>query len=317
MRPGLNADDIYIMVEDEFHAVAQQFTKHLHHAEYVRQRNIAKTRNAGTINTISRPTDSVTAMREETKKKKQAQAQEIKTKTGVEKIIPPKTASGAGDKSEESDFENEVRANDPWQGTQLHRFMTKSPKKNLTSLTGLQGVVSHTKAAAGLHRPEKPSEKPKRLFEAPQATNDSSSESDDDNDLDAPVRATSHAPSKPPVPISKARVTVAPRHKAAPPPPTRITQPPPPSPIRKPPRRSLLDMSPLPKTVYTPASSPPEPVPQKPDPLVKKEYAEVARSSILKKDAVRRRKARREREERERKKSGDGIGVDEIPIFLV
>ncbi|KAK4693183.1 hypothetical protein P7C71_g4161, partial [Lecanoromycetidae sp. Uapishka_2] len=120
MRPGLDADDIYIMVEDEFHSVAQQFTKHLHHAEYIRLRNEAKSRNAGTINSISRPTDSVTAMREELKKKKQAEAHAAKTKAGVERVIKPRTAKGIADESDsQSDFENEERADDPWQGTQL------------------------------------------------------------------------------------------------------------------------------------------------------------------------------------------------------
>lgn len=321
------------MVEDEFHAVAQQFTKHLHHAEYLRLKNVAKTRNASAINTISRPTDSVTVMREETKMKKQAKAQEAKTKAGVEKVIKPRTGKGAGDDSEsQSDFENEEGVGDPWQGTQLQHFMTKSPRKTLTGLTGLQGVMSYTRAAAGLERPEKAVEKPRRLFEQKSSTSplarknipqvtagDSTSESEDDDDLDAPVRATSRAPSKPHAPISKPTIsksTTAPPHKTASPPATRITQTQPHSPIRKPPRRSLLDMSPLPKA-YTPASSPPEPTPRKPDPPLKKEPIEVPRSSILEKDAIRRRKARRDREERERKKSAGKIGVDEIPIFLV
>jgi hypothetical protein len=323
MRPGLDKDDIYIMVEDEFHAVAQQFTKHLHHAEYVRLKNAAKNRNVSTIKSISRPTDSVTTMRDETKKKKQAEAQEMKAKAGVDAIIKP--VSKAADESEESDFENEGRIDDPWQGTQLQRFMTKSPKKNLTGLTGLQGVVSYTRAAAGMKRPEKPIEKPTSLFETrttkttpvrnttPQLANDSTSESDDD--LDAPVRATSRAPSKPPALISRTAARV---HQAAPPPPTRAAQVRPTSPARKLPRRSFLDMSPLPKVTSTPTSKPPDPPPPRiPVPPVKKEPAELPRLSILDKDAIRRRKVRRERAERERKKSSGGVGVDEIPIFLV
>lgn len=324
MRPGLNKDDIYIMVEDEFHAVAQQFTKHLHHAEYVRLRNAAKNRNASTINTISRPTDSVTAMREETKKKKQAEAQEFKTKAGVEGVIAPKVVRGVGSDSE-SDFENEERADDPWQGTQLQRFMEKIPRKSLAGLTGLQGVVSNTRAAAGLNRPEKPiSQQPTRLFaststkpapvkdKAPQAASGPSSESDDD-DLDAPVRATSRAPSRQPAPISR-----LPARKEAASPPPRTTKARPPLPIRKPPRRSLLDMSPLPKAALTPLPKPADPSAlRRPKPPFKPEPVEVPRSAILDPDAIRRRKARREREERERKKGAGGIGVDEIPVFLV
>jgi hypothetical protein len=70
MEEGLDGDDAYIMVEDEFQAVAKGFTQHLHHAEYVRLKNLAKTQNASTINTISRPVDSITEMREETKKRR-------------------------------------------------------------------------------------------------------------------------------------------------------------------------------------------------------------------------------------------------------
>lgn len=40
-QPGLDGDDIYVMVEDEFLATAQTFTQHLHQAEYHRLRKQA------------------------------------------------------------------------------------------------------------------------------------------------------------------------------------------------------------------------------------------------------------------------------------
>lgn len=43
------------MVEDEFLAVAGEFTRHLHAAEYQRLKNLAKSQNAETIQNISRP----------------------------------------------------------------------------------------------------------------------------------------------------------------------------------------------------------------------------------------------------------------------
>ena len=42
MHPGLNADDIYVMVEDEFLATAQLYTQHLHQAEYQRLKALAR-----------------------------------------------------------------------------------------------------------------------------------------------------------------------------------------------------------------------------------------------------------------------------------
>ena len=202
MRPGLSADDIYIMVEDEFYAVAQTFTKHLHHAEYIRLRKAAKDRNASTISSISRPVDSNTTMREETRGKKEAEAREAKIKAATESITGPKRAKGPLDESDISDFEDDRRDN-PWQGTQLQRFMTRSPRKALTGLTGLQGVTSHTRAAAGYSKPEKRPPQPPMPFESvrpkagvsktaavPQAATESSSDTDDD-DLDAPSRLPS------------------------------------------------------------------------------------------------------------------------------
>ncbi|KAG8667082.1 hypothetical protein FPOAC2_12229 [Fusarium poae] len=55
MRPGLDHDDGYRMVEDEFLNMAHQFTVHLHRAEYDRLKNLAKHQNADTIREIERP----------------------------------------------------------------------------------------------------------------------------------------------------------------------------------------------------------------------------------------------------------------------
>ena len=327
MRPGLSADDIYIMVEDEFHAVAQTFTKHLHHAEYIRLRKAAKDRDAATISNISRPVDSTTTMREETHRKKEAEAREVKMKAAVESIKAPKRAL---DESDISDFE-EDKQDDPWQGTQLQRFITKSPKKDLTGLTGLQGVISHTRAAAGYSKPEKTRPpQPTKLFEparpnagacrttpAPAAA-DSASDTDDDDDLDAPSRL----PSRPPPRISSRPPTAAAKsisiQTSRDPPPHRLPNnklpAPPPA---KPPQRSFLDMTPraTPTSVAPSSKVSRRAVPLDPSPPVKPEPLQEPRSSSS--EVRQRLKARREREEKERRKSGGGIGVDEIPVFLV
>lgn len=44
MREGYSADDVYMMVEDEFLSTAQLYTSHLHHAEYQRLKKLAKQR---------------------------------------------------------------------------------------------------------------------------------------------------------------------------------------------------------------------------------------------------------------------------------
>ena len=147
MRSGLSHDDIYIMVEDEFQAVAQTFTQHLHHAEYTRLKNIAKSRTTSALNTTTRPTDSVTAMRIETRKKKEAEVREAKQKSALQQM----TKAPIPDNKSDSDSDNKLDAS--WAGTVLQTLMT-SPRKHRTSLTGLHGVKSSTRAAAGFSKPE-------------------------------------------------------------------------------------------------------------------------------------------------------------------
>ncbi|EXK31824.1 hypothetical protein FOXG_08325 [Fusarium oxysporum f. sp. lycopersici 4287] len=55
MRPGLDHDDRYRIVEDEFVNMAHQFTLHIHASEYNRLKNLAKHQNADTIREIERP----------------------------------------------------------------------------------------------------------------------------------------------------------------------------------------------------------------------------------------------------------------------
>ena len=317
MRPGLSADDIYIMVEDEFHSVAQTFTKHLHHAEYIRLRKAAKDRNASTINNTSRPVALNTTMREETRRKKEAEAKEVKIKAALESLKGPKRAKGPLDESD-SELE-EDRQDDPWQGTQLQRFIHTSPKKPLTGLTGLQGVISHTRAAAGYSKPEKRPSQPTTGVSKPnfaQAAGDSTSDTDDD-DLDAPSRLPSCPPARIPSrpttttgksnPLARSRdpPKQSPKKKVPTPPPARLPQP------------SSLGVKPFSTAPSNPPSSTPfrRPIPPDPSPPLRPEPVQESRSSLA--EVRQRLKARREREEKERGKSSSGIGVDEIPVFLV
>lgn len=57
MRPGWDNDDAWRMVTDEFMSTAQLFTAHLAHAEYRRQKTMARKREAalGGADAIARP----------------------------------------------------------------------------------------------------------------------------------------------------------------------------------------------------------------------------------------------------------------------
>lgn len=155
MLEGYDRDDIYIMVEDEFDAVARIFTKHLHHAEYERFKALAKERNSSTASAISRPVDSITAMRAETRKKKEAEARDAKNKATLERFSnPAKRQRSDSDISDPEDQDKDTRS---WKGTALQDLMRRSPKKNQTSLIGLGGVKSSTRAAAGYSKSEKKS----------------------------------------------------------------------------------------------------------------------------------------------------------------
>ena len=308
------------MVEDEFHAVARTFTAHLHHAEYVHLKNMAKVRNT---TSIVRPTDSVTAMRAETKLKKLAEARAGRAKAGVEKVVggvEKGVGGGNGDGGSDSGEDEGERLDDPWQGTQLQRFMVKSPKKDLKALTGLQGVLSSTRAAKGMGRPEKFGGKNDKVSSAVAANvggankrdaeSSSQTDDDDDDDLDAPARAPSRPTAKLVKPAYPPALNASPSSKVN----QQKTRAP--SPSRLPPRRSFLDMSPI---KSSPAPKPTRSDPQqqpKSDSLVKKEPLEASRSLKPDRDVLKRLKARKEREEREKRQSS-GMCVDEIPIFLV
>ena len=56
MRPGADADDAWRMVEDEFFVTASEFTRHLHHAELQRQKQLAKVRDQSAVNAITQST---------------------------------------------------------------------------------------------------------------------------------------------------------------------------------------------------------------------------------------------------------------------
>ena len=351
MQEGLDRDDIYIMVEDEFQAVAKTFTQHLHHAEYMRLKHLVRTQNASTISTISRPVDSITKMREETKRKKEAEAKSAKQKAALQQIMG--RARGRRLKSDSDDSESEEeKHDDPWVGTTLQGLMTKSPRKADTSLTGLEGIKSSTRAAAGYSKPEtRPIQRPKMFDLSPTAgqkkrpgtppqpayDDGDATSCEDDDDLDAPI-------SKPPRKSGKRIIT--PTRKAAREILKRATalspSPPPPDPPRYPNTKTTASISlrthtssQLSKSIISfppPASTS---TLRKPgvlksalstfdDPFAsfvrpsasQRDGEEVSKRLAKRKADLRAKKRAEEERERETKRKGGG-GVDEIPVFLV
>lgn len=147
INPGFDYDDMYIMVEDEFYAIAQQFTRHLHHAEYIRRKKQAKKMNASVLRDMERPTDGHTEMSKEMLKRKESERLRERQKKGLEPVVRRPDDTDDDVEEEEVEDEEEEREGDPWYGTSLHTLMT-SPRKN-RSLVGLERIRSKTRAAAG------------------------------------------------------------------------------------------------------------------------------------------------------------------------
>lgn len=132
----MDHDDAWVMVEDEFYAIAQSFTQHLHYAEYIRRKKEAKSKSAGALKDIQRPTDGHTKLPKEVERKKAIEALAARQKAGLAQLEIPEEAK---DESDDDD--------DTWAGTHLHGLMT-SPRKS-RQLVCAHPVKSSTRAAAG------------------------------------------------------------------------------------------------------------------------------------------------------------------------
>ncbi|KAI9838756.1 MAG: hypothetical protein M1838_004527, partial [Thelocarpon superellum] len=135
MHEGLDKDDMYIMVEDEFHATAKTFTQHLHHAEYVRLKRLAEEKNAATAYPILRPVDPRVVMSEELKGQKAARARAKNQKQTVDERST-RMGKGSEEQGEEDSDSQSDEERDPWTGTSLQSLMTAS-KHAHHSLRGL------------------------------------------------------------------------------------------------------------------------------------------------------------------------------------
>lgn len=146
MQEGLDADDIYMMVEDEFHAIAQSYTAHLHHAEYKRLMREAKERNnqkRSTVPEIPRGASFETKLR-----LKKAGLSERQS-TGLKEMITPGLLIDSDEEENDKTLgEEEKTVAEPWAGTSLAGLMSWDASQR-TSLKGLNKLKSETRAAQG------------------------------------------------------------------------------------------------------------------------------------------------------------------------
>lgn len=197
MIEGRDNDDGYYIVEDELLDVARTFTQHLHHAEYIRMKHAAKSRTAGTLNTILRPVDYRTAMPHETKRKLASVARR-KKQNDMLNTLPGKDLGIDVDDDSDASSSADV---EPWVGTTLHGLM-ESPKKSATALARIDGPMTKTRASGGYRKHQcantlsrsispnsslhvsSPIHNPPRISQA----EDESASSSEDDDLDIPIQ---------------------------------------------------------------------------------------------------------------------------------
>lgn len=132
MIPGLQNDDKWRMVEDEFAVVAHKFTAHLHATEYRRLKERAK--NSAAMRSISRPVKG--PMTANVKRRQTA----LNLKKSQDRGIKENFSRTKG--TDDDDVEEL-----PWVGTNLQELMN-SPRKKAVPLTSMISIVSNTRAAA-------------------------------------------------------------------------------------------------------------------------------------------------------------------------
>lgn len=167
MNEGLKADDIYVMVEDEFYSTAQLFTAPLHRAAYDRLRRLHRSRGEETLANLERATDRTTKPSTALRRKMEAEerAKKIRRKSAVE---------------EDSDDDDEYMA-----VPELAGLMTSS--QAVSARVGMENVTkakSNTRAAAGFSQSPHKAKKTKDVFANSRMSPVREDESTDEDDLD-------------------------------------------------------------------------------------------------------------------------------------
>ena len=181
-----------MLVEDEFQSVAQSFTRHLHHAEYVRLKKRSRVAPPPAF------TKSHEGMLPEGRKRLEAKDIHERQNSALKGIISKANRASP-------DNEEEPQGHDPWKGTSLAGLMTENSTQKRTALVGLEQISSSTRAAKGFSRgegesPKKRDEKrsileiyggkvsTRRTTSPTPGVPAEDSEDDEVEDLDAPLR---------------------------------------------------------------------------------------------------------------------------------
>lgn len=193
MIEGLDNDDRYRMVEDEFFAMAGMFTAYLHRAEYQRLKNQAKSQNAETIANISRPV--VGSLTEIARKRQEDVLRRRKQQEALKRV---RGDAGIQDHSADED-------DAPWTGTALQGLMDNSRKEEVPLTRLVWGPPTAINRPSFTHRNQHRSEPTRATALAspsprlnggrrPLATqgqkrslDETETESDDDDDLGAGI----------------------------------------------------------------------------------------------------------------------------------
>lgn len=128
------------MVEDEFLSTAHLYTSHLHKAEYLRLKKLARAQNASTIQNIARQADDRTEQSGESKKKSEGARQRAMGANAMQNLEGDRRGLGRGEGEDEDD--------DPWmRDPRLAGLMTQ--RENSSQLSRITGAKSKTRASAG------------------------------------------------------------------------------------------------------------------------------------------------------------------------
>lgn len=151
MREGLDKDDAYTMVEDEFYDVAKGFTAHLHHAEYKRLMREAKERKMAQKQGFGFASMEIPeTATHETRQRLKRNALEEQQTIGLRGMLGDgRLVDSSGEGEEDEVKREEKKVGDPWAGTTLAGLMGYEPGSAKTSLKGLEEVRSGTRAAQG------------------------------------------------------------------------------------------------------------------------------------------------------------------------
>lgn len=142
MQPGLDNDDGWRMVEDEFLETAQSFTEPLHHAEYKRVMREAQQRK-GNKGSRSAKLDAIsTGIRAASGRDTVRQMRNHKTRD-----LQPSMNSDSDEQAALEELRDEV--SDQWSTTVLGGLMSYDAR-NKKTLKGLEKITSDSRASRGL-----------------------------------------------------------------------------------------------------------------------------------------------------------------------